>query len=994
MNFIFNIISKYSVYFLVITFLSINNNKQLLIADNMSDLFDENNVTISNVNNLNDNDNGIPKWTKAKSFQEVYSGCISPSPNGMLNSKTKKITLPKDNNTWINTGVRAQKGGMISISSDIIKITELPEKYKLLVRFDPRFDKPQIFIKKYNYKTEKYICDFDEYRNGILTKYQADLLSSKYSINQRLKNYVDYFNFISRDKIPVKAGQIVNIVVDDKMSFFDGNCFNTEKLSRNNLISLETSSPLENNKIAYINAKTWCNNNNNDSCWTGKNELGEDAYYIRDVPLRKGHSIDASRMMVGLLQYNLSNAIVNKCDLKYNEPLDNNKLCYDDSVKGLEIKINDTIIKSSNNSFNKNNGQYFIYYKAKSDGDLDFNFNLNKTTYSSSQSLMKNWNGDFDKYKHKTNNQYSYTTLAIVKWIYNQYYNDDYFASFNDILVGRYFFNITVGSKDKSNNIKDNNLKISYVIRDDNDIPLDSTQGYTIDNNSLDDKAYNDGFIWIKVNKDNLNNKDNSIIEEIDLTISSYDNYIKFSELIYDDFIKPLKNQFNNIVITVYENIITDNYFRNIVLILMSLYVAITGLSYITGINVISFKMSINSIIKLIIVTILISPTSWNFFNNYLFDIFLNGTDYLINMINKNKIIHNSEDNLFGFIDPLIGKYTHPDLWKMLLASLLQFGNGMFIFAGIMIYSILLYLRVIIEIIISYCLAFIGMSILISLAPVFIVFTLFNYTRSFFDNWISKMFSYVIEPTILIIFFLFIDQLMETFIFENLVPICWEKIIDLSIHVNLHHIYIPLEFDINIPYIDGIYFFVPEYQKINNADDFINSHGTFSKVITSSLLFFIYARMCKGIIEYTTIVTQYLTNVSPARQDGKKQSNANPTHDIMSDMKNAVSPITNSLSSVKSFASRKFLNQKIDDENLNNNLKKNNKGSDIDKLFKADDNSSENNEENTNETSDNKKENNQNNSNDDNDKSDRESENNTTQVNDDNDKSDNKKENK
>ena len=46
---------------------------------------------------------------------------------------------------------------------------------------------------------------------------------------------------------------------------------------------------------------------------------------------------------------------------------------------------------------------------------------------------------------------------------------------------------------------------------------------------------------------------------------------------------------------------------------------------------------------------------------------------------------------------------------------------------------------------------------MISLAPFFIILMLFEKTKSLFDNWISTLLSYVVQPTILLIFF-FIDR--------------------------------------------------------------------------------------------------------------------------------------------------------------------------------------------------------------------------------------------
>ncbi len=65
-------------------------------------------------------------------------------------------------------------------------------------------------------------------------------------------------------------------------------------------------------------------------------------------------------------------------------------------------------------------------------------------------------------------------------------------------------------------------------------------------------------------------------------------------------------------------------------------------------------------------------------------------------------------------------------------------------------------------------------------------------------------------------------------------------------------------------------------------------------------------KLSKGLVEYTSLLVQYLTNVLAARQDGALQHNKNPIQDIVSDMNKFNVP-----GKVMNFAKEKFIDQKI-----------------------------------------------------------------------------------
>lgn len=144
-----------------------------------------------------------------------------------------------------------------------------------------------------------------------------------------------------------------------------------------------------------------------------------------------------------------------------------------------------------------------------------------------------------------------------------------------------------------------------------------------------------------------------------------------------------------------------------------------------------------------------------------------------------------------------------------------------------------------------------------------------------------------------------------------MVRACWDStFIPIEIGLDLTHMNIPINFSFKLPFLPGIPFFAPNVTEINNAQDLLNSTGTFLVIFTSSLLFYAYCLMCYGLVDYVTIVVAQLTNVTPARQEGDFQRPANPTKSIMQDMESVARPVKD-----LAFAPARIFKDKVIDQN-------------------------------------------------------------------------------
>ena len=567
---------------------------------------------------------------------------------------------------------------------------------------------------------------------------------------------------------------------------------------------------------------------------------------------------------------------------------DNSPLCLYDQGRGMRITVGGRVIKKEPESFFSSSilGKNLFYYKADTGGDLDFstNWQIGQGMFSGlDKPLMKNWISAFSSFSEFKN------------------YINTRDLSANYLHFGRYILTVDVGQGDKTIGVQEQqDIGVEYVIVADNSTPSDSTSGTQVSQNFTID-ADKDGDLWIRVTNPNPN-----VVGNIRVNYTSYTGSTWLSDLVYKKIILPITSEFHKFTMNLYVKLAKNASLQRIANVAMVLYITIYGLMFMAGATQIIAKDLITRLIKISLIIVLIGDNSWEFFNEYLFDAFIRGTDYIMTNVVG---LTGSKSNIFGFVDPIFDKYTDGDVWGLLFIQLLQIHNGLTFVAIVTIYSLILYFRAVLEVIISYIMAYIGLSVMISLAPFFIILMLFEQTKSIFDNWLSTLFSYMIQPTILLIFFLLIDQIMTEQLLKVVVRACWGTLIPIEVGLDLTNMDIPINFSFSIPFLPGIPFFISSPTPATDLDTLMHSTGTFLTVFSSSLIFYCYTLMAYGLVDYISIVVAQLTNVTPARQEGDFQAPTNSTASVFEDIKGATwQPAGNAVSS----AGRLFKNKVID----------------------------------------------------------------------------------
>ena len=809
----------------------------------------------------------------------IIPACLEAPQFSGINQSSASLNLD-NSGKWIPTGTNVSEGKLLQIEWSTKGVLPRPSKYKVLYRIDPRFEEPQVFIQKYNYDQDKYISDFHHYKDGVLLNYQG---VPEMTFQDRIKDYGDYFKFSDRLKIPVKKDDVINITLDQNASYFGTKSeMNTELGSLDSLVVIYSQSPLPDNRIIYSNAQQFCTDGIKATRPEYAVNCGTPGLYW---DLETNTKIMEGRM--DNVALNATKQNLASCPESANGK-DNDPLCYYDKGRGLKLSVGGTTIKEINEKFVNSpfTGKDFFYHKSDVDGNLEFKTSwlINGMVQGYSQ-FMKDW-----------------STISLYEEFLSTI-NDAKPSQFMNFLhFGRYLLDIEIGNAVATVSKADlDAIKVEYLILE-NGVPSDSTAGTAVER-TFRGNAGSSGFLWVRVVRPNDN-----LTGVVQLKIANYTGSTWFSDLVYGKLVKPLREKFNELSMIIYHKLISNATFQGIARTMLVLYIIIYGLVFLAGATQITVTDIVTRVLKIGVVLALFSETSWTFFSQNLFNVFIDGADSLMTAVVG---VTSQAGNVFGFVDPIFDKYTNGRIWGLLFIQLLQIHTGMTFFAIITIYAILIYFRAILEVIVSYCLAFLGLAVMVSLAPFFIVLILFERTKSMFDNWLSVMFSYMIQPTILLIFFLLIDQIMGDHIAKTVVRACWGILIPIKIGLDLNNMGIPLSFSFTLPFLLGIPFYVPQLGTIGNITDFFSKGGTLSVLATSSLLFFALSKLAAGLVTYTTLVVQYLTNVIAARQDGKLQQGVNPIKDITGDINKLASPITSIPSKIGKFVKEKAIDQKI-----------------------------------------------------------------------------------
>ena len=233
--------------------------------------------------------------------------------------------------------------------------------------------------------------------------------------------------------------------------------------------------------------------------------------------------------------------------------------------------------------------------------------------------------------------------------------------------------------------------------------------------------------------------------------------------------------------------------------ILLTLYIAGYGLSFLIGTVKISQWDFLVRVLKIGLVLALTSSTSFCFFYNDFFSLFFNGMDELIQASQSGfadgspasqptppsapssctypMIFTCNTNSVFAFADNMISiTLFSTTTWLKLLALTFISPIGL-VLAVCMILGIGFFLVGIFKAVVVYLMAVLVLGILMLLAPFFIPFCLFKTTEHLFENWWKMCVRYTLEPVMLLIGLGVLTQLAYVLLIDVInFHVCWKCI--------------------------------------------------------------------------------------------------------------------------------------------------------------------------------------------------------------------------
>jgi len=256
-------------------------------------------------------------------------------------------------------------------------------------------------------------------------------------------------------------------------------------------------------------------------------------------------------------------------------------------------------------------------------------------------------------------------------------------------------------------------------------------------------------------------------------------------------FIEPSEE----LIYYAYDGFITSDSYKNIYYLCCLLFVVLIPLGFFTAYIQLSMQQVIVLIIRFAIISSLLNPSGWGFFNQYVKTFFWDGSSELAKLIVDTTNLSTTESEAVAIeigdnIDANILAKADDSI-EMLFSSAINGKLMSLIFShkfGILIvialyFAFFVYIFAVLKLAVILIFLFIAMSILMALAPIFLIFALFQYTREqYFEKWLQSLISVALQPMMLFTFFGMFMAVINTYLYNMLYfEACWKTLINLLI---------------------------------------------------------------------------------------------------------------------------------------------------------------------------------------------------------------------
>ena len=345
------------------------------------------------------------------------------------------------------------------------------------------------------------------------------------------------------------------------------------------------------------------------------------------------------------------------------------------------------------------------------------------------------------------------------------------------------------------NDVFSNRGKVQYIIVPSSEDPNTNGKSYPINGIDVDSKgetkfeATSEGVIWMKILNDPVDYKNSEGNYKVSfLTVQQVGSFtIKVMQPLLELFKSKVqgaaKSIFQNIVCYKGNSSSCTNFF-NYIKALLILYVMTYGAMFLLGFTKINQRELVIRIVKIAIVSGLMNGKTFEFFNNYLFDAITGFSDEIISNMSGYSLFTstNKISNPFMFLDAVMSKIFFSKTFIAQLLALLSLGLSGIIYFIITFIALMIVIITAFRAVAVYIMAFMATCILIGIAPLFISFLLFDFTRYLFDNWVRFTFRYMLEPVIMMAGIIVLTQLFTLYLdFVLGYSVCWKCALPIKI---------------------------------------------------------------------------------------------------------------------------------------------------------------------------------------------------------------------
>nr|WP_250310634.1 type IV secretion system protein [Rickettsia endosymbiont of Oedothorax gibbosus] len=401
------------------------------------------------------------------------------------------------------------------------------------------------------------------------------------------------------------------------------------------------------------------------------------------------------------------------------------------------------------------------------------------------------------------NSKYQIIYNDIITATAKSYLQYRFWSKYSDYSqnTGGYVLNIKQTKCRRSNgnsfdDVIENRGRVQYLIMPYGENPNKTSTIYSTTNIQVKDAdgnakitANDTGYLWMRIYNAKEDYKESYGRYKVEFRTSQKVGSFTFNVL--NPLFELLKGKIKDAAVTIFKNMTcygggttTCSNFFNYIKAVLILYVMLYGAMFLLGMVKINQQDLIIRIAKIAIVSGLMNESTFRFFNEYIFDFITNFSDGIISNMSGYSMFSSTDkiSNPFMFLDALMSKILFSKTFAGQVLSLLSMGLSGLIYFVILFISIIIVIITVLRAVAVYIMAFMATALLIGIAPLFLTFMLFDFTRYLFDNWVRFTFRYMIEPVILMAGIIILTQLFTIYLdFTTGYSVCWKCALPIKI---------------------------------------------------------------------------------------------------------------------------------------------------------------------------------------------------------------------